>query len=162
MGLFCFSGDEKLTTFPPKIEFSIWFLVESILYCSRMVVKSGGNWKRPVNRMYTYNFQVTTAPLSLGTDQRVKLAIPDWWELLSAHDQLPGDQDRDPLRRARTSLFLRENLTPPTERHQVVTVKLPLSCLVLSCLSQSWQISYKYSSPARIRASTIIIYYQGF
>ena len=23
-----------------------------------MVVKSGGNWKRPVNRMYTYNFQV--------------------------------------------------------------------------------------------------------
>ena len=24
-----------------------------------MVVKSGGNWKRPVNRMYTYNFQVT-------------------------------------------------------------------------------------------------------
>merc|ERR1712029_1337096 len=25
---------------------------------SRMVVKSGGNWKRPVNRMYTYNFQI--------------------------------------------------------------------------------------------------------
>merc|ERR1711953_1422151 len=25
---------------------------------SRMVVKSGGNWKRPVNRMYTYNYQV--------------------------------------------------------------------------------------------------------
>merc|ERR1712039_4935 len=24
----------------------------------RMVVKSGGNWKRPVNRMYTYNFQI--------------------------------------------------------------------------------------------------------
>lgn len=24
----------------------------------RMVVKSGGNWKRPVNRMYAYNFQV--------------------------------------------------------------------------------------------------------
>merc|ERR1712165_323644 len=23
-----------------------------------MVVKSGGNWKRPVNRMYTYNFQI--------------------------------------------------------------------------------------------------------
>merc|ERR1711893_339732 len=25
---------------------------------SRMVVKSGGNWKRPVNRMYAYNFQI--------------------------------------------------------------------------------------------------------
>merc|ERR1711923_536786 len=25
---------------------------------STMVVKSGGNWKRPVNRMYTYNFQI--------------------------------------------------------------------------------------------------------
>merc|ERR1739846_70234 len=25
---------------------------------SRIVVKSGGNWKRPVNRMYTYNFQI--------------------------------------------------------------------------------------------------------
>merc|ERR1711953_1234057 len=25
---------------------------------SKMVVKSGGNWKRPVNRMYTYNFQI--------------------------------------------------------------------------------------------------------
>merc|ERR1712241_1535314 len=25
---------------------------------SRMVVKSGGSWKRPVNRMYTYNFQI--------------------------------------------------------------------------------------------------------
>merc|ERR1711913_218748 len=24
----------------------------------RMVVKSGGSWKRPVNRMYTYNFQI--------------------------------------------------------------------------------------------------------
>merc|ERR1712073_295000 len=24
----------------------------------RMVFKSGGNWKRPVNRMYTYNFQI--------------------------------------------------------------------------------------------------------
>merc|ERR1712130_274302 len=24
----------------------------------RMVVKSGGNWKRPVNRMYAYNFQI--------------------------------------------------------------------------------------------------------
>jgi len=23
-----------------------------------MVVKSGGNWKRPVNRMYAYNFQI--------------------------------------------------------------------------------------------------------
>merc|ERR1712117_752824 len=24
----------------------------------KMVVKSGGNWKRPVNRMYAYNFQI--------------------------------------------------------------------------------------------------------
>merc|ERR1711974_165798 len=27
-------------------------------HMGRMVVKSGGNWKRPVNRMYTYNFQI--------------------------------------------------------------------------------------------------------
>merc|ERR1712111_160352 len=27
-------------------------------YKSKMVVKSGGNWKRPVNRMYAYNFQI--------------------------------------------------------------------------------------------------------
>merc|ERR1711953_78294 len=31
---------------------------ERYLPGSRMVVKSGGNWKRPVNRMYTYNFQI--------------------------------------------------------------------------------------------------------
>ena len=23
-----------------------------------MVLKSGGNWKRPVNRMYAYNYQI--------------------------------------------------------------------------------------------------------
>merc|ERR1712142_489654 len=31
---------------------------ERYLPGSRMVVKSGGNWKRPVNRMYAYNFQI--------------------------------------------------------------------------------------------------------
>merc|ERR1712189_77663 len=25
---------------------------------SKMVLKSGANWKRPVNRMYAYNFQI--------------------------------------------------------------------------------------------------------
>merc|ERR1711874_533777 len=38
---------------PPEISQGATF-AESV----RMVVKSGGNWKRPVNRMYTYNFQI--------------------------------------------------------------------------------------------------------
>ena len=100
--------------------FSINFCTASLrhLYC-RMVVKSGGNWKRPVNRMYTYNFQVLTV-VPLGQEQSVKHEIVDWRELLSPHDQLPGDQDRGLLWRARPPLFLRENLTSPTKRHQVI------------------------------------------
>ena len=39
-----------------------------------MVVKSGGNWKRPVNRMYTYNFQVLTV-VPFGQEQSVKHEI---------------------------------------------------------------------------------------
>merc|ERR1712201_45937 len=37
-----------------RLQFSDW----RKLLSSKMVVKSGGNWKRPVNRMYAYNFQI--------------------------------------------------------------------------------------------------------
>merc|ERR1712045_247850 len=63
----------------------------------RMVVKSGGNWKRPVNRMYTYNFH--------------------WRELLPPDDQLPGGQEQPRCERgpSRAPLLLREDLPPPAQ-----------------------------------------------
>merc|ERR1711953_1152263 len=76
---------------------------------STMVVKSGGNWKRPVNRMYTYNFQ--------------RLMFSDWRELLSAHDQPPGDQDWRRRECPRAAVLLREDLPPPTEWHQCERVR---------------------------------------
>ena len=30
---------------------------------------TGGNWKRPVNRMYAYNYQVRETPSSLNSDE---------------------------------------------------------------------------------------------
>merc|ERR1719189_3106430 len=66
-----------------------------------MVVKSGGNWKRPVNRMYTYNFH--------------------WGELLPPDDQLPGGQEQPRCERgpARAPLLLREDLLPPAQWDEV-------------------------------------------
>ena len=43
----------------------------------------------------------------------------DWRELLSAHDQLPGDQDWRRRECPRAAVLLREDLPPPTEWHQV-------------------------------------------
>ena len=40
-----------------------------------MVVKSGGNWKRPVNRMYTYNFQVTESSSSKASFSLISFQI---------------------------------------------------------------------------------------
>merc|ERR1712150_252198 len=101
---------------------------------STMVVKSGGNWKRPVNRMYTYNFQIgenyylpMTSYLETKTGAAASVPGPlcfsEWRELLSAHDQLPGDQDWRRRECPGAVVLLREDLPPPTEWHQCERVR---------------------------------------
>ena len=84
-----------------------------------MVVKSGGNWKRPVNRMYTYNFQVNLCRDRIISN--ISTIFPDWRELLPPDDQLPGGQEQPRCERgpARAPLLLREDLPPPAQWDEV-------------------------------------------
>merc|ERR1711953_239947 len=61
--------------------------------------------------------------LEEASQQDVHIQLPDWRELLSAHDQLPGDQDWRRRECPRAAVLLREDLPPPTEWHQCERVR---------------------------------------
>merc|ERR1712244_131245 len=56
--------------------------------------------------------------LEKARQQDVHLQLPDWRKLLSAHDELPGDQDWGRGGHPRAALLLREDLPPPSQWNQ--------------------------------------------
>ena len=66
-----------------------WFFMS---FSSRMVGGTGGNWKRPVNRMYTYNYQVNTYTYTCNYQVNMYMYMYNYQvNSEHVHVQLPGE-----------------------------------------------------------------------
>merc|ERR1711953_1330092 len=96
---------------------------------SRMVVKSGGNWKRPVNRMYTYNFQIgENYYLPMTSYLETKTGAPSdvpgplcFSERISLHPQSGTSPSRPSRRRDKSSLTCNKTSQHSTSRFSIST-----------------------------------------